>query len=411
MTQITQSRSAGPRLGVVPMIIALIALALLMAAAPAAEAAQPSGAPVATMPIGAKGKGLRSNGVSVSAAGAAKTFDTWVGFPVVDVSVGTKGHAAMIFSGGLKLRKGKSRASIRGLLVKIDGRTVAITGKVGSRRITLFKGRAGSTPKLDNARQSVELKVTKFKLTKQAAAAIKKRIRSFSPKSLTLGTLRASAFEKPLQLGGEQTTTGEDARSCKPTAAASIDSLKPPTAINVSCASVIWNYRDSWVSYIDDTVPVTPAKGLPAIAGSDHVCPDGAATRATTYSFGFPPLTGWWDPVTATGNLTSSGGVRSTGVRADVTIDIQLGDIELKLNGASSQLWATVWARSSTDPESTQRVLFANFNAAAPMSGGPVGPGTALSRMRLTLTPEGSNAFKLYGAGDGFGCVDLGFNF
>ncbi|MBJ7459008.1 MAG: HtaA domain-containing protein [Thermoleophilaceae bacterium] len=382
-----------------------------MTAAPAADAAQPSGSPVATMPIGAAGKGLRSNGVSVTAVGTAKTFDTWVGFPVADVSVGAKRHASMIFSGGLKLRKGKSRASIRGLLVRLDGRTVTVTGKIGSRRITLFSGRASSAPKLDNARQSVELKVTRLRLTRNAAAAIKRRIRSFAPKSLTLGTLRVNAFVKSVQLGGDQTTTGEDARSCKPAASASIDPLKPPTAIDVNCAAVVWNYRDSWVSYIDDTVPVAPARGLPAIAGADHVCSDSGASRATTYSFSFPALSGWWDPVSGTGDLVSAGGVRSTGVRASVTIDIQLSDIQLKISGANSQLWATVLARSSTEPESTQRVLFATFDAASPMSGGPVGPGSALSRMRLTLTNDGSNAFKFYGAGDGFGCVDVGFNF
>ena len=57
MTEITQHGGRRNRLERGPMIVVLIALALLVCAAPAAEAAQPSGAPVATMPIGAKGKG------------------------------------------------------------------------------------------------------------------------------------------------------------------------------------------------------------------------------------------------------------------------------------------------------------------------------------------------------------------
>lgn len=413
MSEITQ-RSGGRKYAgsaVKSLFILLVATVIFALAPPYAAAQAPTGAPVATMPLGKSGSGLRAPGVKAVTSGRAKQFKSEVGFPVTDISVGTKGRASMVLSGGFTIKRGKRSVAIRGMLVRIAGRDVTITAKLGGRRAEVFTGRSKRQPALDGSRQSIVLSVSKLSLTASAERRIAKLLRRFNPRSRTLGRLSASAYVIAPSGDGGATTDPSAAHSCQPVSGPSSDPSKPLSAVDVTCASIVWNMRDSWIDYIDQSVAVAPAAALPAIAGKDHLCPDGGATRVASYSFNLPPVSGWWDPVSGSGELSSSGGERSTGLRADTHIDIQLSDIEVRLNGAASELWATVWLRNSDAPETSQRVRFATLDASQPITGPAPAPGVALSRLRAKLTDAGADAFRQYSSGSGFGCLDIGLNF
>lgn len=411
MTQITENARCGASFVGGPMFVPLIAIVLMFVLVPAAQAAPPAGAPVATVTVGAKGKGLRAASVKVTTSGRAKLFDSWVGMPISDVSVGTGSRASFVLSGTIKLRKGKHTVRLRGLLVKLDGREVRITGKIGSKRLTIFTARAASAPKTNASLVLADVTATNLRLTKGGARAVHKKIRSFPARSRKLGLFKAAAWVTQPTSDYAGSMTPADAAACKPVSGPSDDPAKPVTAVDVSCASLVWHVRNSWVNHATQSLEVAPARGLLPIPAAGHACPDDAATRDATYSFWLPALSGWWDAASQTGNLRSAGGERSIVDYGSVVADIEVRDLEIKLAGASSEIWASVHSRSNDRPESDQRVRFATFDAGNLLSGGPVGPGTALSRMRIAFTPEGAAAFDLYPAGSGFGCIDVGFDF
>lgn len=412
MTQITEEIAYGASFKASRMFAPLVAVALLLLLAPAAQAAPPTGSPVATITIGKKGAGLRAGSVRVTTTGNAKIFGSWAGMPVSDVSVGANSRASMVLSGSIKLRKGKRSATLRGLLVKFDHRSIRITGKISARRITIFTAQASSQPKLNAPLNLVDASASNLALTKGAAREIHRKIKSFSVRSRRLGVFKAAAWETAPAPANPGTLDPSTSGTCKPIAETSTDPARPGTAIDLTCASLVWHLRDSWIHHAGQSIAIAPAQGLLPIKGGDHVCPDAGASKETTYSFWFPVLSGWWDPASGQGNLRSTGGERSRIDYGSVIADIELHDVELKLAGAGAELWANVHSRSTDKPESDQRVKFATFNAATPMTGGPIAPGTALSRARVTLTPDGSTAFNgFYEAGMGFGCIDVGFNF
>lgn len=401
------------RLGLLLVAAAALLLTTGLLAPSVASAAAPSGAPLATFPIGKKGQGLHARGVRVSASGRAKIFDRrYVGLPISDVSVRANRRATLILGGGIKLKKGRRTVTIRGLLVKVKGRSVSISGKIGKRRATIFSGHASPSPKLDAGLQSVDIQVKRLVLTSRAAREVRRSIHSFPPRRAKIGRFQAKAFVTSPTTG--PTIDPAAASSCKPTAGASTDPARPVTAVDITCASLIWNLRSSWVGYVSLTQGVAPASGLAPIAEGNHVCPDGSNfNKVATFSYLLPATNGWWDAASSTGNLTSSGGFHFTGEPyPGIKYDIQLTDVELRFHGANSQLWGTLVDKTTGHTPYQGPMHFADFDAAQPIVGGSLAPGQALARLRLKLTSDAVPVFDgFYPAGDGFGCVDVGFNF
>lgn len=401
-------------IGLLLSAAALLAAIALLAPA-GAHAAAPSGAPMAAFPVGKQGKGLRTRGVRVTAGGRAKIFNKyWAGLPISDVSVGAHRDATLVLGGSLKLKKGRRSVSIRGLLVKVKGRSVVITGKIGNgkRRTTIFSGHASPSPKLDGSLQLADIRVRKLVLTSSSARQIRRSIRAFPARRITLGRFTAKAFVTSPTDGGP-TIDPNQAFKCNPTSGPSADPAKPVSAVDVTCMSFVWNVYSAWIGYVDQTVPVAPAQGLGAIAESAHPCKSGNQyNRVANYQYLLPGGSGWWDAASGGGSVSASGGFHSTGERpGDTHIDIEVYNVEARFNGANSVLWANVLDHSTGGSGTDVRVPFASFDATKPIAGGPVGPGSPPARFPVALTTQGATAFKYYSTGTSFGCIDVGFNY
>src|SRR5688572_19735105 len=125
------------------IMITLCASAVLFA--PTASAADPTAGDKVVIPLGKKGKGLRVKGVKIRAIKPAKLVGSTVSLPVSTITLprGTEGQ--IVLRGGFQLVSGRRKVAIQGLMVKLVGSKLTITGKAGSSRYQLFSGKAGGS--------------------------------------------------------------------------------------------------------------------------------------------------------------------------------------------------------------------------------------------------------------------------
>lgn len=380
---------------------------MLIALPTAAQAAKPSGSPVALISIGKTSKGLRGPGVKVKAIKPMVVRSKLAGFPISDVAVNGTAAGSFVLRGGFLLSKGKRKVKITGLLVSVKRSNVTVTGRIGRKRLKIFSGKASTKPTIDGGRVAVAVRVTKLTATSAAVKRVRSALKSRSPKSRFVGKLSADAAVVAPPISGESSVSREAAATCAPATAAVTDPAKPGSAVNLSCGFLTWHVRDSWIGYLPINVPVAPAAALPPINGNEHVCPTAGSSAVDAYSFSLPFSNGWWDSATATGALYSTGGIHFR--HDDHGLNVRVMDVELRLNGAASTLKLTVF--DSANPGGA-RIDFATMNATAPLAGGPVAPSTPVSRLTTSLT-EAASAGPLggfYAPGESFGCMDFGFN-
>lgn len=390
------------------MRILLISISALLLVVPAAQAAAPAGVPVALLDVSSKHSALRADGVRIKATGTAAYRFKKLGFRISDVAISSARGGTFVLKDGFKLRKGRRSVSVRGMLVVVNGRKVRVTGKVSGKRRTIFTGRAPRDPVLDGGRISMSVSGVRLSLTKSATRLIRHRIRSFRPHRLRVGTFEAAAHVLAPPVSGVPTIDPVSAHKCNPlTPGAATDLPRPASAVDLTCGYFIWALRSSWIDYLEFNSPVEPALALPPIEGKDHYCPVERADNPDSYYFYLPVTAGWWDAASGTGDLRLAGGIRFQ--YAAHGLDITVKDLDVRFNGASSEIWLTAF---DADTPGGERIKFATFDARVPTAGGPLAPGTAATRFGSAFTTAANDLLlKYYGVGGDAGCFDLGVNF
>lgn len=384
--------------------------AVLLVVAPSAEAAKPTGIPVALIDISHKQSALRAPGVRIHPSGKAVHRFGKLGFTIVDVRVTGIRRGTFLLKDGFRLKRGRRSVNIRAMLVYVKANKVRITAKIGSRRQTLFTGRARRAAETDSTRTALTITGAKLTISHGAARTIRRKLRRFKPRRRSVGAFNASAAVIPPAPGGP-TVDPDNARQCiAPTGETATDAAKPAGAVDVSCGYFIWAFRSSFIDYNSSTTPIAPALALPPVRPAEHYCPVSTTNKTAVYYFRLPVSSGWWDPASGTADIRLSGGLYLLFV--EHSLDIRLTEIDLHINGVNSEMWTSVKQVDAGGGVTNSRIKFATFNATAPSVGGPVGPGTSLTRYNTYFTADGSTLMlNYYPAGGGAGCFDLGFNF
>ncbi len=409
MTQITDISRGGNRLKSRPMRTLIVAIFSLFLLPGAAHAVQPASLPVALLDVSSSKSALRASGVKLRPTGKAVYKFEKLGFTISDVAVGGAARGSFVLKDGFRIVKGKRGVSVRGMLVAVKGRDVSVTGKIGGKRRTIFIGRSPAMPAIDGGRIALATSGAKLSLTKQASAVIRQTIKSYKPKSHGVGTFEGSAYVIAPPPGGGGTIDPGRSKECNaPIAGASTDLPKPIGAVDVDCGFFTWAPRSSFIDYLEINTPIDPAQSLPPIQGSEHYCVVDKADVADTYYFSLPITAGWWDAATSTGDLRLAGGVafkyQSHG------LDITVSDLDVRFDGANSEIWATVVHGGAPSGE---RIKFVTFDAGVVRAGGPVGPSVAMTRLDTVFTPHVADDVLLgfYSSNPAGGCFDVGFNF
>jgi hypothetical protein len=181
---------------------------------------------------------------------------------------------------------------------------------------------------------------------------------------------------------------------------------RPASAVDVTAATVTWHVRDSWIRYIasgNGTSPLGGAVPGAAIAPEGHACSDSpGAAPPLVYSYTMPFVRGWHDAASGQTALYTTGGVRF--LFATHGIDLEVNDLEIELNGASSRVIARFDGRQSTTP-GNKRAVLVDLATAGPAPG-------ATATVRGTLPATGSlDVFAgFYPPRAGFGCVTVSYS-
>jgi hypothetical protein len=385
----------------------LAGLVLVLASAGEASAETPADTPVVRIPLGHGGRGFSAPGVEVTSYGRGHIVFGDAGLVVSDVSVYSTTRGSLILRDGLKLRRGKRSITIKGILVSVDQGRVTMTGRIGGRRTVLATGSSGGAA-VDAGRIAVELDVNRLRMSKRGLRAIRRDLGQFKPRTRTLGKMSGGGYVVAPPSGGGPTVDPGTATSCHPVGGPPADPSRPPGATDIGCGFVNWNVRDSWIVYVGNVQAVAPGAALPAYPGGQHACPTVGKTEVKAYSYSLPVQSGWWNAADSTGAIFTDGGMYF--VNTGHGIDIRITRIEIRINGANTQIWA-----HDVDPThpSGERLELATANATAPQSGGPIAPGTAMTRIGTNLTTDGDELIGhgFYGVGSSFGCIDMGFDF
>ncbi len=394
---------------VVAAVCALALMLVMLVSVESASAVPTQKGDRVSISLGKKGKGLRVRGVRIRAIKPAKLRGTRLVLPVSDVASPRVNRSQLVLPGGMTLKSGKRRVKIRGFLVKVTGRRVSVTAKVGRSRLTVFSGRTDSRTKITFSPAALKLSVSRLKLTRRGASKLKKSLANRGIKARVLGrtTGKASAFIAPFVPGANTGNNGANnpSNAALPEAAPPI--ARPVSAVNITGANVRWWVRDSWVTYTAEgsfePQVIAPATAYPAQTEGSHHCSDGGSNPSAEhlFSFNLPFAHGWYDAASSTAAIYTAGGVRF--YRPDRGIDITSTQAELEFNGAASRSVLTF----------TEAGLYANRR-------GLLG---ALTLGSYVPAPGGPNTFRVvlpasaaagvfagqYAPGVGFGCFEVSF--
>lgn len=368
----------------------LTTLAVLCAAltlgGPAATAADPTTGDSLSFPLGKKGSGLRVKGVKVRAMKPSRLVGATVSLPVSDVSLPRNGEGQVVLRGGFKLIAGRRSIAIQGLLVKLSGSKVTVTGKAGSARFQLFTGRAGAS-NIDPARTAVKFDATQLKPSKRLVKSLRKALNSKRFRVSSLGGIKggSTAYFPPLvpnPIGPTQDPWEEPALP-----------ERPVTAADVTTATALdWWSRVSWVNYVGQPAQLTGVTPL----GATNTCSEPLGPNGVQYNNGFQyPFTtpgSWWDAASQTGVLRYSGSVR---FYYPDRFDMSFADPEVVIR-------PTGWTMN-------MRVVTASY---------PTGKRAEVFKLIESggtqyhqLTKDGADGVfgGMYPLNDGFGCSIIGF--
>lgn len=392
------------------VLAAILAVLTLLTVATSAQAAAPTAGDSVVIPLGSKSKGLRAGGVKLRAISPAKLSSKSLTLAISDVSMPRPGSGQLILRGGLRLSKGKRKVEVKGFLVSITATSVRFTAKLGGTRFTVFSARKGGTNSLDSGSTSIKLETRNLGLDAPAAKAIKKslKLKSYKPKALGTLTGRATAYYPPIKkdpIGGSPADQQLWDEPTLPT--------RPVSAVDATSAPLQWWSRDSWVNYVGQSPTVydgatslgvvynDPSQGSPA-----HACPSGSMQAVSNvYGFSFPFTGGWWDAASGTGVLNYSGGARFYYAGR---FDVSFGYAELVITPGGTTMNMRV---IDADYPGGRRAHLFNVDTAAPLAGGPFGPGAPAALLQNRLTQVGSTGpfGGMYGTNLDWGCINAQF--
>lgn len=310
---------------------------------------------------GAAVSSLRAQGVKLSAVAPARLRGS-------KLTLGARSatRAAVELEGGLRLRKGSRSLTVRGWRAALGARP-ALTALVGGKRRMLLRVQGSVTTSGD----AIALKGARLTLTSTGASAIKRALELRRLRSGTFGRVtlseRVAATPTTPAAGGGGTPSTTPITNEPPLLE------RPASAIDVSAATITWRVRDSFVQYLnagakpdDGVLPVAPATADAPMRGC--LSSGGASDALLRYQFHFPFTRGWYDPASGKAALYFGGTVHFG--YADHTIDLNAGEPEIELNGASSRAIFRFNGSGGTAVGNKREVL---MNLA--VAGGPVAAG------------------------------------
>ncbi len=145
--------------------------ALATALWPAGASAAPSGrTQVDLASAGKVVKSLRAQGVRLGALAPAKLSGSRLVLPLARVKAGSP--VALAHGGGLRLRRGRRAATLRGFTIRV-GRNAAVSTRLGAARRPLLRIAAGTgRPAVDRERGTAVLSGARLLLTRRGARAL-----------------------------------------------------------------------------------------------------------------------------------------------------------------------------------------------------------------------------------------------
>ncbi|MDA0181536.1 HtaA domain-containing protein [Solirubrobacter phytolaccae] len=355
-----------------PRLLAAVVAALLLLPATA-------GASTTLTLSGSAVTSLKSQGVKLSAVKPATLKGSKLALKAKSVSL-----TRVDYDGALRLKKGSRTVTIKGWQAALSNQPTFST-QVGSKRSTLLSTSGDVS------------KGAKLTLTTKGAATIKKALKL---KRLKRGAFGRVTLSEQLPDGGTGTPTNPAAGGPPPATAPITNEppllARPATAVDIKASTITWRVRDSFVQYLnaggkptDGTQPIAPGTADAPMRGCTS---SGAANDAELlYQFHFPFKSGWYDPASGTAALYYSGGVHFG--YADHTIDLNGGDPEIELNGASSRAIFRFNGSGGTAVANKREVLMNLATAAGPVAKAcTVDPGPA-GLPASAANPDGTTTY------------------
>jgi hypothetical protein len=388
----------------------LIATLICLAAAPAAEAYSPAKGDAVSIGLGGRGGALLAKGVGVRAIAPARLTGSALKLPVSDITNPTQTSGQLVLRGGFELRRGGRRVRIRGLLLTIKGKRIAISARVGAKRAQLFTGTSTSGV-VDGGHGIVEFGAPRLKLASAAAGRIGNALRARGVRPGWVGPASGrSQITVSFSVPGKPPSGVPGSNWNFP---AQTELPRPPGAVDATATQpnlVFWP-GVAFVQYVraggggPPAVSATaPAFGGPSISTTgQHACPGtdtinvgGDFGQGGVYSFNFPFVNGWWDAASKTGVLRYSGSMRF--YYPEHFLDITLSNPIVEFNGTSSR----VLFDASDAANRKLADVISIPGTAAPVAGPQTFDGTLLA--------DGNGVIGgVYSPGIQWGCVQLGF--
>lgn len=366
-------------------------------------------------------RALRAQGVRVAPLTPAHGGSGRVTLPIAAGLAGAE-TSLLRLRGGFALVAADGRRAPLTKLSLLLGKRSRLTANLAGSKVELLTV-AGGRRQVDPLAGTIKLSGLRLRLTAGAARAIAQRLGIDPLPSGRIGSLAAvasglTAAGAAPGSGGSGSPTGgapQAARCQQPSgpgpAAESSPPLpvRPPTASEVTSASLAWRVRESFVRYIATGEGTSASAG--ATADPPELTPE--SSLPLSYRFHFPFASGWHDggadptsPADDDAALYFSGALRFH--YSAHGIDLTAADPEIELDGAASRAIFTISEAGGAGERQVLVNLDLSRAGAISHSGnsyayervpGAVPAGTATSVFAGFYTP-----------GTEFGCFDIAFS-
>ncbi len=408
---------------------------LVAAAVLAAATAVPSSAAAAsgstTLALnGPAAKQMRSAGIGIAPAGAARGEGSRI---VLPVQGGLAGSTATLLRhrGAIALRGPAGQLRLSQLEILL-GKRPRVKATLGSRQIVAFRVLPGGRREVDPVGGTVTLANLRLKLTRAAARAISKLLPTPPPMGRKgksdfpfrpIGTVSGRA--SGLIAGGDEGVAGgggptgsspAGSSGCpQPSGAGPAPenplpvATRPAGAIDVAAATIEWHVRESFIRYIATGEGTSVSGG--ASAAPPVQLPGSSA--ALSYGFHFPFAEGWHDaganpadPTDDTAAIEFGGAVRF--LYSGHEIDLTTAEPEIEIAGGRSRAIFAI-AESGGAPE---RQVLVNLDLGRAARIEASGSTHTYERVPGAI-PDGtaSSVFAgFYAPGTEFGCFTVSYS-
>jgi hypothetical protein len=382
-------------------LLVLVACAALLAT-PAGASAAAGGGDV-TLTIGGGGKAakrLAGAGVKTGAIAPAKRPSKRVTLPVQSLTVGKS--ATVVLRGGVSFKLGKRSLRLRSIRVKLTAKWARVTANAGKTRTAVFAAKlAKGKAKLDRSKTTAKLGGAKLALTPKGASLLRAELGIDSIAAGALGRLGVDARPRKRSKDGAQGGLPK----AGPITSTPAVFTRPPDAVDIVSATLIWRPKVRWLCYVEDATAVAGAANGPV---ENLDCPpEFGGPRDLVGSFvGFPFKTGWYHPPTGTAAVYFQGGVR---FRYEAHgIDFSSTSPEIEINGGDSRAIFTFDGTDGTPYESERGVLVDLHPS--PIQKPPNGTVDYIDIPATVPADAGASIFAgLYGANEPFGTLSVSF--